>query len=116
VPGCPRGRTTGRGSFLEALLCVLTILEKLSVLGFQVTMNDEGGFWDSRDLDKLAAAVRQYDSMFAGFTGAVRDAIEQQGMTVQSPMAGRPDFERLEMEGQAGMADILRELKKNGLM
>jgi hypothetical protein len=29
-------------------------------------------------------------------------------------MAGRPDFDRLEMEGQAGLADILQELKKSG--
>jgi hypothetical protein len=95
-------------------LCVLAILEKLSDLGFQVTVDDEGGFWDSRDLGKLAAAVRQYDSMVAGFTRGMRDAVERKGMAVQSPMAGRPDFERLEMEGQGGLADMLRELKKNG--
>jgi hypothetical protein len=46
--------------------------------------------------------------MVAGFTGAVRDAAERKGMAVQSPMAGRPDFKRLEMEGQAGLASILR--------
>jgi hypothetical protein len=94
----------------------VAVLEKLRDLGFQVIVNDEGGFRESRNLDKLAASVLEYDSMVAGFTGAVRDAVEQQGMTVQSPMAGRPGFDRLEMEGQAGLADILRELKKNGWM
>jgi hypothetical protein len=107
-------RLGGWSNFLRAHLCVLAILEKLRDLGFQVTVDDEGGFWESRDLGKLAQAVRQYDSMVAGFTGAVRDAGEQQGMAVQSPMAGRPDFERLEMEGQAGLAEILQELKRNG--
>ena len=42
-------------------------MEKLRDLGFQVTVDDEGGFWDSRNLGKLAATVRQYDSMVAGF-------------------------------------------------
>jgi predicted NUDIX family NTP pyrophosphohydrolase len=79
-------------------------------------VDDEGGFWDSRDLGKLAEALRQYDSMVAGFTGAVRGIVERQGIAVQSPMAGRPDFERRELQGQAGLADILQELKKNGWM
>jgi hypothetical protein len=29
-------------------------------------------------------------------------------------MAGRPDFDRLEMEGQAGLTEILQQLKRNG--
>jgi hypothetical protein len=106
-------RLGGWRNFLKAHLCVLAILGKLSALGFHATVDDEGGFWESRNLGKLAAAVRQYDSMVAGFTGAVRDAVERKGMAVQSPMAGRPNFERLEMDGQAGVAGILRKLKKN---
>jgi hypothetical protein len=43
----------------------------------------------------------------------VRDAVERKGMVVQSPMAGRPDFERPEMEGQAGLADFPWKLQEN---
>jgi hypothetical protein len=70
---------------LRAHLCFLAILEKLRDLGFQVDVQDEGGFWESRDLGKLAEALRQYDSMVAGFTGAVRDAVERQGTTGHRP-------------------------------
>jgi hypothetical protein len=47
-----------------------------------------------------------------GFLGGTATAGNP--VIVQSPVAGRPDFERLEMEGQAGLANILREPEKNG--
>ena len=105
-------RCGGWDNFLKAHLSVLAILEQMQTLGFEVKVSDEGGFWEKRDLVKLAKAVGDYDSLIAGMAGALKDAASVEGMTVESAMSGRPDFEKLEMLGQGPLSEWLKGLVK----
>ena len=91
-------RRGGWDNFQRAHLSVCAILEHMREIGFTVHVDDEGGFWESRDLAALAKTIGQWDAMLAGLAGVLKDAVEAQGqgLTLDSPVLGRPDFERLE--------------------
>jgi hypothetical protein len=92
-------RVGGMPNFLRAHLAVCAILEKAQDLGFQVHVSDEGDFWTKRDVKALAEEVGQWDQMIAAHFGLLKD-VAPSGITPDSPMAGRPDFEKLEAQAQ----------------
>ena len=77
------------------------IVEKAQQLGFRVDVSDEGGFWTKRNVKSLVEEVGQWDQFIAGMFGVLKDAAPE-GMTPDSAIAGRPDFERLEAKAQSG--------------
>ena len=91
-------RAGGWPNFQRAHLSVLAILEHMQQLGFTVRVNDEGDFWKHRDLAALAKTIGESDAMIAGMAGILKDAAEAsgQGLAIESPVLGRPDFERVE--------------------
>lgn len=91
----------GWSNFVKAHLSVLAICEHMQSIGFAVHVTDEGDFWETRNLETLAKAIGDYDALVAGLAGALKDAAAAQGMVAESAMDGRPDFERLEMQGNA---------------
>ncbi len=102
----------GWPNFAKAHIAVLAILEKMQGLGFTIVVEDEGGFWRSRDLKELAKMVGHYDVAIAGLVGALKDVAGAQGMDVESAMSGRSDFEQLEMRAQGSMGEWLKKLTK----
>jgi len=92
-------RVGGTPNFLRAHMSVCAILERAQDLGFQVHVSDEGDFWTKRDVKALAEEVGQWDQMIAAQFGLLKDATPE-GVTVESPMSGRPDFEELEAQAQ----------------
>jgi len=86
-------------------------LEKAGQLGFRVKVSDEGDFWTKRDLKALVETVGEWDAMIAGLFGVLKDAAPE-GMTPDSAIAGRPDFERLEMKAQSGkIGELLDKIR-----
>ena len=92
-------RVGGMPNFLRAHIAVCAILEKAEDLGFIVHVSDEGNFWTKRDIKALAQEVGEWDQMLAGLFGVLKDAAPP-GVTLDSAMAGRPDFEKLETKAQ----------------
>jgi hypothetical protein len=88
----------GWQNFQRAHLSVLAILEHMQQIGFRVTVSDEGDFWENRDLAALAKTVGQWDALVAATAGILKDVAEANGQGFDSPMLGRADFERLEMQ------------------
>ena len=88
----------GVGNFLRCHLSVVAMLDAAKKLGFDVTVNDEGGYWEKRDLQALVKEIGQWDQFIAAFGGALKDATS---MTLEAPILTRKDFEKLEAEGQA---------------
>ena len=91
-------RCGGWANFQRAHLSVLAVLEHMQQVGFQVKIDDESGFWRHRDLAALAKTIGEWDAMIAGLAGALKDAADTSGVGFDSPMLGRADFERLEMQ------------------
>jgi hypothetical protein len=62
----------------------------------------------------LVKEIGEWDSFVAGFAGALKDASEQAGLSLQAPITERMDFEHLEAEGQTmippGMGQALKRL------
>ena len=96
-------------NFLKSHLGVCAMLEKLQELGFKVNVNDEGDFWTKRDVKALVVEVAEWDAMIAAAFGAMKDALPN-GLTLESPITERPDFEHLEMKGQGKIAKFLEAL------
>jgi hypothetical protein len=91
-------RLGGWDNFQRAHLSVCAILEHLDRIGFKVHVNDEGHFWEKRDLAALANEIGEWDAMLAGLGGVLKDAAEAQAAGFESAMSGRPDFEHLEAQ------------------
>jgi len=102
-------RLGGFGNFLRCHLGMIAALDAAKELGFQVKVNDEGGFWKSRKVDKLAKALGEYDALVAGIGLQLGDLGFNK--EVRSALDGRPDRERLELKGQ----ELLEKVKAKGL-
>ncbi|MCY2926150.1 MAG: hypothetical protein NT031_12050, partial [Planctomycetota bacterium] len=95
-------RCGGWNNFARAHLGVLAVLEHLQGLGFRARIRDEGGFWEKRDVAALGKALGESDVAIAGMIGALKEQARESGMTAQSAMDGRGDFEHLEAKAQEG--------------
>jgi hypothetical protein len=79
---------------------LVALLDAAHTLGFQVTVRDETGYWESRDADQLLGAVTHMNQLIAGFAGTVTDAVRDMGIDsrgISAQIFKHPDFERLEM-------------------
>ena len=90
------------------------MLDTAKRIGFAVTVNDESDYFEKRDVHELVKAIGSWDEMLAGFGGALKDAAGESGMTIESPIFARKDFEQLEMKGQSqlppGFSKVVRML------
>ena len=106
----------GLEHFLRCHLSVVAMLDAAKRIGFEVTVNDESDYFEKRDVHGLVKAIGSWDQMLAGFGGALKDAAGDAGMTIESPIFARKDFETLEMKGQSqlppGFGDVVRGLVK----
>ena len=100
--------------FLRCHLLVIAMLDTAKRIGFAVTVNDESDYFEKRDVHELVKAIGSWDEMLAGFGGALKDAAGESGMTIESPIFARKDFEQLEMKGQSqlppGFSKVVRML------
>lgn len=106
-------RCGGWENFQRAHLSVLAILEHMQQIGFRVHVNDESDFWTTHDLAALAKTIGAWDAMIAGMAGVLKDSSEATGQDFQSPILGRPDFEKLECQAFKieGIAEHLQKLR-----
>jgi len=104
----------GIENFLRCHLSVVAMLDAAKKIGFAVECNDEGAYWQKRDLKALVKEIGQWDAFIAAFGGALKDATEETGLTIEAPITERKDFEQLEAQGQSllppGVGEVLRNL------
>jgi hypothetical protein len=101
-------RYGGVKNFLSCHLAVIALLDRAKKLGCLDKVNDEGGFWEQRDVEKLVREVGDWNEMIAAFCGRLKDAL---GDGVKMPVADFANFERLELAGQKrqpGIKQLIR--------
>lgn len=76
-------------------------------LGFDVQLLDEGDYWPGDNTETLAIKLNQINGIVAAMGGALKDATNENGPPVQSPIFAHPQFERLEAEGLAANTDAI---------
>ncbi len=89
----------GLDNFIKAHLSVCAMLEHASELGFIVTVDDEGEFWKTHDLDILAREINEQNAFVSAFAGMLKDAIGNTDYGVEAEAFNTSDFERNEMLG-----------------
>ncbi|MEO8334427.1 MAG: hypothetical protein ABI664_05615 [bacterium] len=83
--------------FVSCHRMVIDLLDEARRIGFEVTVHDEGQYWETRDAEVLLTEVRNANRIIAHFAGALHDAISPEH-SVQAEIFAHPEFEHLEME------------------
>ncbi len=89
---------------------MISLLDFWRRLGVGVEVNDEGGYWESRSVEKLREELRGYDRLVAAMSGVLKDA--GGGLPVQSPIFDYANFERLEHEGWQEFGGDMERLRE----
>jgi hypothetical protein len=102
----------GVQNFLRCHLCVVKLLDFAKATGLMsVEVQDEGGYWEARSLEKLAREVGQWNEFVAALSGMVGDMAQAVGVTSESAIAGFPNFEHLEAKGRQRLEEIRSQLR-----
>jgi len=108
-------RCGGLPNFLRCHLGVVALLDEAQRPGCLGTVSDEGDFWETRSLERLTKEIGDQSAMLAGLLGVLKDAMGQApggAGTVEAPIAGYPNFEHLEAEGQRLLPEQLKTMLK----
>jgi hypothetical protein len=91
----------GAANFVRCHLTVIRMLDCAKAMGILESVNDEGHFWENRDIKALVETVARWNSDVAAIVGQFKD--QWPGKIISAPIAEFPNFERLEAE--AGRKD-----------
>lgn len=91
----------GAEHFLKCHLAVIDLVLLWQKAGATVKINDEGDYWPGRNKAKLRAECEKMNRLMAAFAGALKDAGDEGGPAVESPIFQHTQFERLEAQGLA---------------
>ena len=86
----------GAENFLRCHLSVVALLDKAKAVGFEVEVDDEGGFWSKRSVPDLVREVGTWNENIAGLFGILQSV---RGEDVQGKIQKFPNFEHLEARG-----------------
>jgi hypothetical protein len=104
-------RYGGIAHFLRCHLCLIQMLDLLKASDLvSVEVKDEGGYWEHRDVQKLAQEVGSWNEQLAGLVSQLRSASPGGGHVIQAPITGFANFEHLEAKGLQKLADLRRAL------
>jgi hypothetical protein len=70
---------------------------------------DEGGYWPGRKTETLRANLNQMNGIIAALGGAFKDATDEGGPNIESPIFAHPNFEHLEVEGLTANAPAIQQ-------
>lgn len=100
----------GVKNFLRCHLCVVKMLDFLKQSNLAtVEAEDEGEYWEHRNLEALAKGVGDWNELIAGFVSDYRTATEGKG--IHAPITGFPNFEHLEAKGLERINELRQRLK-----
>ncbi|HUO09895.1 MAG TPA: hypothetical protein VM008_16445 [Phycisphaerae bacterium] len=86
---------------------ICRILDHAKQLGMDVTVRDEGNYWDNRDAPALRKEVERWNALIAAFAGKLKDHYGARAdEAVVAPITQTPEFERLEAQGQEMIGDF----------
>ncbi len=96
---CKTQYASGHGldHFLRCHLSVVRMLDHAKELGILASVNDEGGFWVTRDVKALVQQVGEWNETMAAVVGQLKDMF---GGDFEAPITKYADFEHLEARGR----------------
>lgn len=97
----------GEENFLRCHRAVIDLLLVWERLGAKVKISDEGGYWPGRNEAALRASLTEMNRLLAAFAGALKDAVDKGGPSVESPIFQHGQFELLEAQGMSHYAAMV---------
>lgn len=98
--------------FLRCHLCVIKLLDFIKRSGLvKVKVHDGGGYWQQRDLAKLAEKLRDWNELVAAVVGGFDELIGKRAARY-APIAEFPDFEHLEAKGLERLKKLFEKKRK----
>lgn len=91
-------RCGGIPNFVKCHLIVIKALDIAKEIGFDVMVNDEGDYWNTRDHTLLLKNIGAYNEMIAGMASQIKDAAKAVGMSIDAPITDYPNYEHLEAD------------------
>ena len=92
-----RAAAGGVDHFLRCHLCVVRMLDHAKQLGILASVNDEGEFWEKRDVKALAQEVGRVERKDGRAGRAAQGLVRRR---LRGPITQFPDFEHLEAKGR----------------
>jgi hypothetical protein len=89
----------GVENFLRCHLSLVALLDYAKELGVLGDVNDEGGYFEKRDVQALVKEVGEWNQMIAGAVGQMKDSF---GGTIEAEITKFSNFEHLEAKGREG--------------
>ncbi len=99
----------GWDEFYRCHRLVIDVLLIWQRLGVDVNITDETDYWPGRDEVALRENLNQMNRIVAGLGGALKDAADEGGPTIQSPIFAHPQFELLEAEGMTAHGSAIQQ-------
>ena len=87
--------------FLKCHRAVIDLALLWQKLGVEVNITDEGDYWPGCSERTLRKNLVEMNGIVAALGGALKDAADDGGPPVESPIFAHPQFERIEAEGIA---------------
>ena len=87
----------GIENFLRCHLSVIHLLDHARNLGILKAIDDEGTYWENRDVRSLAEEVVRWNEQMAGMAGKMKDLL---GGDVEAAIMKFQNFEHLEAKGR----------------
>ena len=90
----------------------ILLIDTWTEFGAKLHILDEGEWWPQRSDATLRRKLDEMNGLVAAFAGAMKDAADEGGPAVASPIFADPNFERLEAAGVARHGAKLEAAKK----
>ena len=78
--------------FVQCHLLVIKMLDLLKESGFTVEVDDEGDFWETRDLKALADNINDSTALIKNIFGVLKTHCDKEGFTLQAPIAASKNY------------------------
>lgn len=89
----------GAENFLNCHQAVIELALLWEETGATVRITDEGDYWPGRNEAALRQNLDRLNRLVAAFAGALKDAADEGGLSVESPIFQHGQFELLEAQG-----------------
>lgn len=104
----------GIENFVRCHLCIVKMLDFIKKTGLATAeVEDEGGYWENRNLEALVKEIGQWNEFVAGAISAFRSVVGDTG-SMEAPITSFPNFEHLEAKGLDRIANLRRKLGQEG--
>lgn len=100
----------GLENFIRCHKFIVEMLDEIQKLGISCEVQDEGEYWESRNLDDLMGNLQQYNFFVAALVGTFKNQSNQEVNIIEAPVLKYPNFEYLEAEGNDLLKEKLQEL------